>query len=218
MADWLSYRASDFLLFSERVYWRLFERLNEAIWLWPLAATTAVLAGLVLLYRRPRHAQRAMLVLLSVSWAASGLLFVWQIYAPVHLGMPYLAPFFAVEAVLLLCAAAARTETWFSRTGLLLISGACLWPVLAPVFGRPFVQAEVFGTAPDPVAVATLGLALCLRSARWRFGLMLIPALWLLQSAVTLWVLSGWAALPPAAAVAVALVGALWRTKARQPA
>ena len=32
MADWLSYRPQDFLLFSPRTYWRLFELHNEALW------------------------------------------------------------------------------------------------------------------------------------------------------------------------------------------
>ena len=35
MLDW-SYRLSDFLLFSPRVYWRMFELHNAA--LWPTAA------------------------------------------------------------------------------------------------------------------------------------------------------------------------------------
>ena len=41
MTEWESYRLSDFLLFSPRTYWRLFELHNEALWPLPLLAMKA---------------------------------------------------------------------------------------------------------------------------------------------------------------------------------
>ena len=32
MSEWWTYRAEDFLLFSPRVYWRMFELHNTALW------------------------------------------------------------------------------------------------------------------------------------------------------------------------------------------
>ena len=46
MSDWLSYAPQDFLLFSPRVYYRLIELHNEA--LWPLQVAALAL-GLLLL-------------------------------------------------------------------------------------------------------------------------------------------------------------------------
>ena len=50
-----SYRVSDFLLFSDRVYWRMFETYNQA--LWPAQAVTLG-AGLLMI---------AMTILISCS-------------------------------------------------------------------------------------------------------------------------------------------------------
>ena len=44
MSEWWTYRAEDFLLFSPRVYWRMFELHNAA--LWPLHVLTLA-AGLI---------------------------------------------------------------------------------------------------------------------------------------------------------------------------
>jgi len=38
MSEWWTYRPEDFLLFSPRVYWRLFELHNEALWPAQIAA------------------------------------------------------------------------------------------------------------------------------------------------------------------------------------
>ena len=46
MSEWWTYRAEDFLLFSPRVYWRMFELHNAA--LWPLHVLTLA-AGLIIL-------------------------------------------------------------------------------------------------------------------------------------------------------------------------
>ena len=46
MSDWLSYTPSDFLLFSARTYYRLFELYNRAIW---PGQILALMLGLVIL-------------------------------------------------------------------------------------------------------------------------------------------------------------------------
>ena len=51
MGDWWSYTPSDFLLFSARTYYRLFELYNRAIW---PAQILALLLGLVILWRLHR--------------------------------------------------------------------------------------------------------------------------------------------------------------------
>ena len=47
MSEWWSYRPADFLMFSPRIYWRLFASINEAFW----PAQPALLAVL----RLPAH-------------------------------------------------------------------------------------------------------------------------------------------------------------------
>ena len=74
--------------------------------------------------------------------------------------------------------------------------------------GRPWRQAEVFGLAPDPTALATLGLLLLLlpsRCSRWL--LWPIPLLWCSISGMTLATMGAREAwlMPLAALLAVAI-------------
>ena len=81
------------------------------------------------------------------------------------------------------------------RIGLTICACALLGhPLLAVAFDRPWTQAEVFGLAPDPSAIATLGFLLCAHAQR-RVTRGLLRVLWVLATAwcaissATLWTL-----------------------------
>ncbi len=204
--DWLSYRPADFLMFSPRIYWRLFESLNRAFW--PLQAGI-VLAGLAWLgwvWREGgtpgRAAARAGLVALALGWALGAWAFLWQRLAPIHWLAGYIAPLFALQAAALLALAAQGAVQghgdWLRRAaGLLLLVWALLaHPLLAGLAGRPWAQAEFIGLASDPTAIATLGLLALLRGPRWPMrALWVVPLAWCGLSAATLWTMGsaqGW--------------------------
>jgi hypothetical protein len=219
MSEWWSYRPEDFLLFSPRVYWRLFELHNAALWPWQFAAVAllAVLAWLGLA-RRP-GAGRLLAGLLAVAWAFTGWSFVWSRYATINWSAEYLAPLFAIEVLLLVLVAAFGGLGGARRgavgLGWLLVALAAVMPLASPLFGRAWTTAEVFAIAPDPTAIATLGLLLTLRGPMvW--ALVPIPLLWCALSALTLWTMGEAAAWLPLAAclltlsaIAVALARAL---------
>lgn len=192
MAEWLSYGLSDFLLFSPRAYWRLFELQNQAYWPLPLATLAAGLAVLALALLRPRRHARWSALILAVLWAWVAWSFLWQRYAEINWAARYAAPVFALQAALLLAAAwhdppIDRLRSARNLCGLLLIAAAViLYPLLAPLSGRTWAGAELFGMAPDPTALATAGYALLLRG-RWSLALVPIPLLWGVASGVTLW-------------------------------
>jgi hypothetical protein len=197
MLDW-SYRLSDFLLFSPRAYWRLFELHNQALWPLPLVALALGIAALALALLRPRATARWIAILLAIAWAWIGWSFMWQRYATINWTAAYAAPLFAIEALLLVVVGLDRltVEPRGVRSvgGIALVALALAYPLLAPVFGRPWQGAEYFGIAPDPTAIATLGFLLM---ARRRFILVLypIPLLWCLASDLTLWAMNdaqGW--------------------------
>jgi hypothetical protein len=154
-----------------------------------------------------------------VAWA-----FLWRRYAPIFSAADAFAIGFALQAATLLVLSI-RSGTQLSNhptirtTGLALLAWAVLvHPWLAVISSRPWAQAEVFGVAPDPTAIGTLGVLLCLTSrdriARVLLGLAwLIAMLWCAISAATLWTmgsLQGWV---PALAAGVALT-ALMRRRA----
>lgn len=225
MSEWWTYRPSDFLMFAPDTYWRQFELHNAALWpfqLLPLLALLALMAAVVL---TPAQCHTTVVrwgvAGLAVCWGFVGWVFLWQRYAPINWAAQTFALVFAAQSLGLLgLAACARLQITAqpARRGfaLILLAWAILvHPLLALAFGRPLFQAELFGTAPDPTALATLGWLL-LADARSRSGRVLLWTLqamvlvWCAISAATLWTMGsaqGWVLL----AATVLTLGALWR-------
>jgi hypothetical protein len=198
MSEWASYRPSDLLMFAPRTYWRLFELHNEAWWPAPWLLLLAGLAGIAGLLRWRQPALRAALAGLAAAWAFVGWAFLLQRYAPINSAAPVFAVGFGVEA-LGLALLATRPDLGVAvrrgrrAAGLLLCAFGLLGhPLLAVVAGRPWTQAEVFGLAPDPTVIVTLGLLLWAQAGA-RFTRLLLGALWAVAlawcaiSAATLW-------------------------------
>ena len=196
MTEWWTYRLASFLMFSPQTYWRLVARHNAA-W-WPAQALAVLAAGaLPWLLRSPRAgAHRVALVLLAGAWAWVGWSFQWRLYAEIFLGARWVAAACALQAVLLLAAAGCRPSADRAAPAAgaacwTLLLAALLYPLLAPLTGHPWSEAEVFGFMPEPTALATLGVLAGLR--RWpswaRWALAILPVLSLLLGAATRWLI-----------------------------
>jgi hypothetical protein len=193
MSEWWTYTLSDFLLFSPRVYYRLFDLHNRA--LWPAQLLTAVLglAILFMLLRPVRARERLVPVLLGTLWIWVAWSFFAERYAAINWAAVYIAPAFALEGLLLIWMGARghlvfahiRHRPDFAGIGLFVLALAG-YPLVAGAMGRPWSAGEVFGIAPDPTAVATL-VVLALADGRTRWWLMIIPLLWCAITGATLW-------------------------------
>lgn len=214
MTEWWTYRPEDFLLFSARTYWRLFELHNAALWPVPLAGPLLGALLLWLLWRRWPGAPRWTCAILAILWASVGWSFVLHRYAEINWAAAWLAPLFAIEVLLLLGAALVRGPAKPARgfpaaaIGALLVGLALAYPLLAPLGGRPWGAAEIFGIAPDPTAIGTLGFVLF--AGLRRAWLLPIPLVWCLVGGATLLTMGAWEGwLPLGAAAAAALCIAL---------
>lgn len=195
MSDWWSYGLSDFLMFSPQAYWRLVARHNEH-W-WPgQALACAAAAGLPFLLAGGRMGlQRAALALLALAWAWLAWAFHARSYAEIFIAAPWLAAAATVQSLLLLVAAVALPPSAGAPAhrpaGLILCALAAAYPLLAPLTGHAWREAEVFGFMPEPTALATLGALLALgpRGAGVRPLLALLPVLSLALGAATRWLL-----------------------------
>jgi len=220
MSEWWTYGPRDLLLFSAQTYYRLFELYNLE-W-WPLHILALALGAAVLLLGRRggERAGRAIAVILALCWLWVAWGFYWQRYASINLAAAYFAWAWGVQALLLLwlggvrgrlASAPASRLQW--RTGrVLLIFALLLFPLIAPLLGRSWTQAELFGMAPDPTALATLGVLLY-AGARPAWALFPIPVAWCLISGITLWAMDApdFAVVPLAALLAVLLaIGGAW--------
>lgn len=191
MSAWWSYRPADILMFSERVYWRLFERYNDLLWPLPLLLVLTGLVMLAVLLRPRPGANRALAGTLAVLWLFGATPFLWFQYAPINWAVRYAVPFFLLQAGLLLWFGVFRDRLRFTP-----IQGPAAWlgavlfgyavlvhPWVAPLAGRSLAGAEVLGLAPDTTAIATLGLV----AAAGRG-----PFVWLLATVPLLWCLVSW--------------------------
>ena len=92
----------------------------------------------------------------------------------------------------------------------LLLYALVLSPFVAVLAGRPFRAAEVFGIAPDPNAIATLGVVSMASNGTAAWSLLVVPAAWCLVSGATLYTMGAWEGWIPLTAAVLALASRLW--------
>ena len=200
-AEWASYRLGDLLLFSERVYRRLFEAHNDAWWPLPLLLALAGLAGLAVLLhdkrgeddRRgdERARRRAVWLGLGGAWGFVALAFLHARYAPISPVAAAAVWAFAGQGLALGALALAPPRpaaAWRQALGAALaLWGIVLYPARGVWRDGTLAAAEWFAMAPDPTAVATIGLVLAgVRSRGATALLLVVPIAWCLLSGLTL--------------------------------
>jgi hypothetical protein len=222
MSEWWTYSLTNFLLFSPRTYYQLFELYNTDVW--PLQFVTLALGlAIAFLIWRPRASSgRAIAAILAALWLLVAWAYLLERYDTINWAARYVAIAFVLQAALLVWTGLIRDRLRFgtsdpqtplipakagiqspgrrlpifknwvpafagtSGIGLvLLLYAIAIHPLIAPLTGRPITQAEIFGLAPDPTAIATLGILLA--AARPPPHLFAIPVLWCLVTGLTLW-------------------------------
>ena len=220
MSELWSYSLDDLLLFSPRVYFRMIELHNQALWPAQVLAVLLGLAAILFVVRPSAQRDRLISVIFAAAWLFIALSFFWQQYATINWAAVYFAPIAALEAALLLGLGTFKgwlhfkpPRTAWARVALGLMAFAIIgYPFMAVCLGRPWGTAEVFGIAPDPTAIATVAM-LALANGRLRWVLMMIPILWCLTTGLTLWVMkdAGFWIAPVCALLGVALALKLQR-------
>jgi hypothetical protein len=193
MPEWWTYTLEDLQSFSLHTYYRLFGSYNAAIWPAPILVL-GIGTAVGELLRRRGDGRRARFVagILAACWLWTAIAFHATRYATIHRGAVYFAWAFALEAALLVAAGVFAGRFTLERRGAARWLGLTLFlfallvqPFVGLLFGREWRQVEIFGIAPDPTAVGTLGILL-LTAARRRWLLMAVPVLWCAFSGATL--------------------------------
>lgn len=218
MSEWSTYRLQDFIPFSQEVYLRLLERLNESVWPLHLAMLALGLAALVFaLKRRPRIA----CLFMAPAWIFAGLVFHLQRFAELNWAAHYFGWTFLAQAVILTLIGITgigtdRRESSDKLSSLVGVSITLLslvgYPLIALLAGYSWQQAEVFGIHPDPTALATLGLGLIVLKGITLWIASIIPLLTTVLSALTLFVLELPWATPLLSLLALIPVALVWKS------
>ncbi|MGM0522255.1 MAG: DUF6064 family protein [Pseudomonadota bacterium] len=218
MNEWTSYQLQDFIPFTAEVYFRLLERMGETFW--PLHLLTLAL-GAAPLVLALTHRTRLACLLPAPLWVFVAVAFFFQRYAALNWAGGYVGNAFIAQAVLLALMAltgwgmdnAPRATNPPVAIGIAIsLFGLIIMPLIAPLSGGSWYQAEVFGIHADPTAVTTLGLLLIVLRGFAPWIAAIIPALWLTVSGLTLQALDSSGAAVLFAILAIALVGLAWKS------
>jgi uncharacterized protein DUF6064 len=218
MSEWWTYSLSDFLLFSPRTYYRLFELYNVAILPLQVLALALGAAILFLLLRDTAWRGRAVAAILAACWLWVAGAYLLARYDTINWAASYFAVGFAIEALLLVWAGIIRDRLrfrprpdWVGGAGIgIFLFALAVYPLIGRLIGRPWLQVEVFGVMPDPTAIATLAVLVAARRPHWL--LLVIPLLWCAISGATLWSMAAPDALIVPAAALIAFALTVWKS------
>jgi hypothetical protein len=221
MSEWWTYSLSDFLLFSQRTYYRLFELYNLAIWPAQILAIALGLAILALLRRGDAGQGRAVAAILAACWLWVAWAYLLVRYDTINWAASYFAAGFVIEALLFIWTGLVRNRLFLrpdrdlaGRAGLCIFLFALLvQPLIGPLAGREWVQVEIFGIAPDPTVIATLGVLLMADRSLWE--LYVIPLIWCAISGATLWTMQSPDALVMPVVAVLVLCLTVWKPLSR---
>ena len=215
MPDWVTYRLSDFLLFSARTYYRMFELYHREIWPAQAVIVAFALALIFILRHNDEVRGRAVAGLLALSWVWVAVAFHLARYAEINWAARYFAVAFIVQAILLTWHGVIRQRLFL---GQIAPSSRRIWPSLLLIVlvletilglsaGRSWRQLEFPGLTPDATAIATLFIVSSAAPAAPRIALA-IPILWCAIGGATLWALGS----PEAWVLSLALILGLGAT------
>ena len=210
-----TYRLADLLMFSPETYYRLFELYNADVWPAQIIVLGAGFTIFVLMFRGPGWRGHAIAALLAAAWLAVAWAYFLERYASINLAATYFAWGFAAQAVLTAVSGALMGRLAFNdprsqtaKVGVaLFLFALLLQPLIGPLAGREWSGVELFGLAPDPTVLATLGVLVAADRVRWE--LFVIPVLWCAITGATLWTMgSPEALLMPSAGLSTLILAA----------
>ena len=174
----------------------LFEQYNRAIWPAQIIALAIGIALIALAFRPIRGGGRVIGLGLAAAWAWTGWVFHLGYLAPMDFSAPVYGAAFLLQAALLAWTLGIRRGVTFrfnaDAAGL---AGACFlaygmiaYPAIAGFAADGWTSARLFGVAPGPTAMVTLGLLL-MTKGRTPLHLTIVPLLWCLAGGATAWFL-----------------------------
>lgn len=173
------------LPFTIEAFLAVFAAYNAAIWPFQIVANALGLVALAALVVRRDGLVRLAFAALAILWAVVGIGYHRMFFARINPIAPVFAAFFVLQSALFLAAALRPGDLHLrlgqdfrSVAGLVTIGYAVVvYPVLGIWAGHGLMAGPMFGVAPCPTTIFTLGLLLIARG-RWVIWLSVIPTSW----------------------------------------
>jgi hypothetical protein len=173
------------LPFTKGEFIQVFHDYNEAIWPFQVVAYILGTLAVLAIAERWRWSTRIVFSVLGVLWLFTGLVYHLVYFADINSAARLFGVLFIVQGGAFLVLAYIRPEALREfRMDILGMSAAAMilyamvvYPILGYFAGHVYPEAPVFGVAPCPLAIFTLGVLLLVERdvSRW---LVLIPLVW----------------------------------------
>lgn len=171
--------------FTVEQFLDVFSTYNLAVWPLQIPALLAGLLVIFLIFRPGRAGAAIIAAVLSAMWLVNGIGYHWTFFATINPMARVFAAVFVLEAVILGAVAITRRDLRFQASrspvsvfGLICIIYAfILYPLIGWLAGHRYPAIPMFGIAPCPTTLFTIGVLL---QARWREvrWLAIVPGVW----------------------------------------
>ena len=170
--------------FTIEQFMTVFQTYNQALWPTQIFAYLAGLAAVALVLWPRRHSGRLVAAILAAMWLVNGLGYHLAFFSAINPAAFVFAGLFSLGGLLLFWTGVVKNRlTFLPRGGFGAALGwfwvacaAVIYPALGWLFGHAFPRAPMFGLAPCPTTIFTLGLLLL--AVRPPRHLVIIPLLW----------------------------------------
>lgn len=173
------------LPFNIEEFLKVFQDYNSAIWPAQMLALAIGFVILAALFVRRDGSRRVTMAALGVLWAFTGIGYHLMFFARINPLAPVFAGFFVGQAVLFVVAVIRPGDIRLSAALILqsilglaaIVYAMAVYPVLGIWAEHGGMAGPMFGVAPCPTTIYTLGILMMTRG-RWVVWLSIIPILW----------------------------------------
>jgi hypothetical protein len=154
------------LPFSPLEFLHVFSDYNESIWPLQILAVALGVAAIALLYSRKAWASRSIATILAAFWATMGIGYHWLFFSSINAAAYLFGGLFLIAALIFFIEGTVRNrirfevsrdvEGWLAR--ILIVYSIVVYPLLGLLATHPYPETPLFGVAPCPTTIFTLGL------------------------------------------------------------
>ena len=163
----------------------VFAAYNAAIWPLHLVAYALGLVAVTAIFVPRPGLVRLAFAALAVLWAFTGINYHLMFFARINPIAPVFAAFFVLQGILFLASAVRPgdlrlhlSQDFRSIAGLMsIVYALAIYPVLGIWAGHGLLAGPMFGVAPCPTTIFTIGILMIARGV-WVIWLSIIPILW----------------------------------------
>lgn len=184
------------LPFTTEVFLRNLAQYNAAIWPAQVVAYALGLLAVLLVLRPRRGGDRAVALVLAAFWLWIGVVYHAMFFATINFAAPAFGLLFAIQGLLFAWAGLRGRLSFrfvpdvYGWVGLAFVAFAlAVYPLIGWAVGHGWPSAPMFGVAPCPTTIFTLGLLL-LAEPRAPLRLAIVPLLWSAIGGSAAWLLA----------------------------